>query len=42
VIEDPDGIYDFINTNVRREWEADAKEEGRNPLDDPWLKALVS
>jgi len=40
VIEDPDGIYDFINNEIRREWEADAKSEGRNPQDDPWLKTL--
>ena len=40
VIEDCDGIYDFINTEIRKEWEADARSEGRNPQDDPWLKAL--
>jgi len=40
VIEDPDGIYDFINTELRREWEEDARSEGRDPKEDAWLKAL--
>lgn len=29
--EDPQGIYDFINKEVRKEWEADARVEGREP-----------
>lgn len=40
VIDNPGAIFDFINTEVRREWEADAKSEHRDPRDDPWLKAL--
>jgi len=40
VIEDPDGIYNFINTEIRKEWEADARFEGRHPSQDPWLKTL--
>jgi len=40
VIEDPDLIYDFINTEIRREWESDAKFERRDPQRDPWLKTL--
>jgi hypothetical protein len=40
VIEDPEAIRDFINTEVRKEWEADAKSEHRDPEDDPWLKNL--
>jgi len=40
VIEDPDGIYDFITTEIRREWEADALSEHRNPNQDSWLKTL--
>ena len=40
VIEDPDGIYDFINTELRREWEEDARSEGRDSKEDAWLKAL--
>jgi hypothetical protein len=31
VIEDADGIYDFTNTEVRREWEEDARSEHRDP-----------
>jgi len=40
VIEDPQGIEDFINVEIRREWEGDARSEGRDPSDDPWLKTL--
>jgi len=40
VIEDPEAISDFIKNEIRREWEADARSEGRDPKDDPWLKAL--
>lgn len=40
VIENPEGIYDFISREVRREWEADARFEGREPREDPWLKTL--
>lgn len=40
VIEDPEAIYDFINTEVKKEWEADARSEGRDPREDSWLKTL--
>jgi hypothetical protein len=40
VIEDPDAIYDFVNTELRKEWEEDAKSEGRDPKQDVWLNAL--
>lgn len=40
VIDNPEVISDFINTEVRKEWETDARSEHRNPKDDPWLKAL--
>jgi hypothetical protein len=40
VIEDPEGIYDFINKEIRKEWEEDVKSEGREPHEDPWLKTL--
>ena len=40
VIEDPEAIRDFINTEVRREWEVDAASEHRNPREDSWLKTL--
>ena len=40
VIDDPEAIFDFINTEVRKEWEADARSEHRNPKDDQWLEAL--
>jgi hypothetical protein len=41
VIDDPDAIYDFINFEVRKEWEADARSERRDPKDDPWLTTLT-
>lgn len=40
VIEDPEAIYDFINHEIRREWETDALSERRNPKDDSWLQNL--
>jgi hypothetical protein len=40
VIEDPEGIYDFINTEIRKEWTEDVRSEHRNPNDDPWLENL--
>ncbi len=40
VIDDADEIYDFISTNVRREWEADSRDSGRDPKRDPWLQTL--
>lgn len=40
VIEDSEGIHDFINTEIRKEWETDAKFENRKPSEDLWLKTL--
>jgi hypothetical protein len=40
VIEDPDGICDYINIEIRKEWETDARFERREPNDNPWLKNL--
>lgn len=40
VIEDDDAIYNLINTEIRKEWETDARSEYRDPEDDPWLKTL--
>jgi hypothetical protein len=41
VIDDPGAIYDFVNSEIRKEWEADAKSEHRDPKDDPWLTTLT-
>lgn len=41
VIDNPEAIHDFVNTEVRKEWEADARSEQRDPKDDPWLKTLT-
>jgi len=40
VIEDANAIYDFINTEIRKEWETDVRSEYREPENDPWLKTL--
>ena len=40
VIDDDNDIYDFINTQLRQEWVADAKDEGRQPEEDAWLQEL--
>jgi disulfide oxidoreductase YuzD len=41
VCEDPEGIYDFINREIRREWEEDARFERRDPAQDEWLTTLT-
>jgi hypothetical protein len=41
VIDDSDAIHDFVNTEIRKEWEADVRCEHRDPRDDPWLKTLT-
>ena len=41
VIENPEAIHDFINIEVRKEWETDARSEHRDPKDDPWLTTLA-
>jgi hypothetical protein len=40
VIEDPDGIHDFVSNELRKEWEEDARTEHRDPKEDTWLKTL--
>jgi len=40
VIEDAEAIHDFINTEIREEWQADTRFEGREPREDLWLKTL--
>lgn len=40
VIQEPDAIYDFINNEIRREWEMDTISEHRDPKDDSWLQNL--
>jgi len=40
VIKNSDGIYDFVNGEIRKEWEADATFEGRDPKQDLWLRTL--
>jgi hypothetical protein len=41
VIDDPDAIYDFVNSEIRKEWEADTRSEHRDPKDDLWLTTLT-
>jgi len=40
VFEDSDDIHDLINTEVRRELEADLESMGRDPRDDVLLNSL--
>jgi len=40
VFEDSDDIHDLINTEVRRELEADLESTGRDPRDDLLLNSL--
>ena len=41
VIGDLDAIHDFVNSEILKEWEADARSEHRYPKDDPWLTTLA-
>lgn len=41
LIDDPDGIYDFINTEVRKEWEFDVKAMPGDPASGVWLETLA-
>ena len=40
VFEDSDDIHDLINTEVRKELEADLESMGRDPRDDALLNSL--
>jgi hypothetical protein len=39
VIDDPEAICDFIDSEIRKKRESDAKSEHRDPKDDLWLRA---
>jgi len=40
VIEDSEAIYDFINTEIRTEWEIDARNQNQASEDNQWLGTL--
>lgn len=40
VIIHSETIYDFINTNKRKEWGGDVRSVGRDPSSDPQLQSL--
>lgn len=40
VIENPRELSEFVNVNLRREWESDDKSEGKDPDKDLWLRSL--
>jgi len=42
VIDDPEAICDFINTEVRKEWEQDVKTMSGDPAGGVWLETLRS
>jgi hypothetical protein len=41
VVDDPEDIFDFMNTHVRKEWVGDTSDEGRRVEDDSWLQTLA-
>jgi len=42
VIDDPEAIRDFINTEVRKEWEQDINTMAGDPASGVWLETLRS
>ena len=40
VIEDPREISEFVNINIRKEWESDCVFEGKDPGRSEWLLSL--
>jgi len=40
VIEDPEAIRDYVNTEVRKEWEHDVKSTPNDPAGGAWLATL--
>lgn len=40
MIDDPEGIYDFMNAEVRKEWEEDVKSMPGDPASGVWLATL--
>ena len=40
VIEDPEAIRDYINTEIRKEWEYDTKCTPNDPAGGAWLATL--
>jgi hypothetical protein len=41
VIEDPEAISDFINTEIRKEWGEDTKSMPKDPASGIWLGTLA-
>ena len=41
VIQDRVDINDFVRSILRKEWEADIRDEGRDPTNDKWLADLL-
>ena len=41
VIENPTEIADYVTVNLRREWEADLRTEGKDPDGNDWLRTLA-
>jgi hypothetical protein len=42
VIEDPNAIASFLNTEVRKEWEDDIKTMPEDPASGRWLATLLN
>jgi hypothetical protein len=41
VLEDHDAIYQFVDKQLRKEWEEDLRSEGRDPKQSGWLQSLL-
>ncbi len=40
IIEDPEAIRDYVNTEIRKEWEHDVKSIPNDPASGAWLATL--
>jgi len=40
MIEDSAAIHDLVNTEIRREWEEDARNEHKDPEDDEGIQTI--
>jgi len=41
VIEEPEAIFEFVDKQLRKEWEEDLRSEGRDPAQSGWLQSLL-
>jgi hypothetical protein len=39
-MEDQEAIYQFVDMQLRKEWEEDLRSEGRDPMQNRWVQSL--